>query len=242
MSFVSIAVLYHLGLTVLDISGNEARAMGLLFSGIVETGGLWPAFGPGALAHVDWTAVAMQIHNVLALILVILLSLVMYLGGIELAANVELEWNREFKAAGPGSLIAGLGGSPPGCLSTSGSIISHKLGAESRLTGVVASLVMGSALIWGDTMLMLIPVPLVGGLLIFIVLVLLDDWLIKSRAARTPSPSTSTTATSRRSRRRWPGCANAVRPLSRTSAATTSRSTTSPRTSVRGATRSPSRT
>ena len=183
VSFVSIAVLFHLGLTVLDISGNEARAMGLLFSGIVETGGLWPAFGPGALAYVDWAAVAMQFNHVLALILVILLSLVMYLGGIELAANVELEWNREFKAAGLGSLIAGLGGSPPGCLSTSGSIISHKLGAESRLTGVVASLVMGSALIWGDTMLRLIPVPLVGGLLIFISLVLLDDWLIKSRTA-----------------------------------------------------------
>ena len=181
VSFVSLAVLYHLGLTVLDISGNEARAMGLLFSHIVETGGLWPAFGPGDLAYVDWDAVAMQIPHVLALILVILLSLVMYLGGIELAANVELEWNREFKAAGLGSLIAGLGGSPPECLSTSGSIISHKLGAESRLTGVVASLVMRSALIWGDTMLRLIPVPLVGGLLIFIGLVLLDDWLMESR-------------------------------------------------------------
>ncbi len=182
VSFVSVAALYHLGLVFLDISGNDARAMGLLFESMAE-GGLWPAFEPGDLARVDWAAVATQIPNVLALILVVLLSMVMYLSGLELAANVELEWNREFKAAGLGSLVAGLGGSPPGCLSTSASIISHKLGAESRLTGVVASLVMGSALIWGDAVLVLVPVPLVAGFLVFIGLVLLDDWLMKSRRA-----------------------------------------------------------
>ena len=180
VSFASVAALYHLGLAFLDISGNEARAMGLLFAGIAE-GSLWPAFEPGDLARVDWTAVAAQIPNMLALVLVILLSLIMYLSGIELAANVELEWNREFRAAGVGSLVAGLGGSPPGCLSTSASIISHKLGAESRLTGVVASLVMGSALIWGDAVLTLVPAPTVAGFLVFIGLVLLDDWLVKTR-------------------------------------------------------------
>ena len=180
VSFACAAALYHLGLAFLDISGNEARAMGLLFAGMAE-GGLWPAFEPGDLAHVDWTAVAIQVPNMLALVLVILLSLIMYLSGIELAANVELEWNREFKAAGVGSLIAGLGGGPPGCLSTSASIISHKLGAESRLTGVVASGVMGSALIWVDAALTLVPAPIVAGFLVFIGLVLVDDWLVKTR-------------------------------------------------------------
>ena len=48
------------------------------------------------------------------------------------------------------------------------------------VTSVVASLVMGSALHWGDVILMPIPVPLVGGLLVFIGLVLLDDWLRRS--------------------------------------------------------------
>ena len=37
VSFVSIAAFYHLGLAFFDISGNEARAAGLLFAGI--TGG-----------------------------------------------------------------------------------------------------------------------------------------------------------------------------------------------------------
>ena len=180
VSFASIAALYHLGLLFVGISGDEARAMGLLFAGVVE-GGLWPAFGPGDLAHVDWATVAKQIPNMLVLNLVILLSLVMYLSGIELAANVELEWNREFRAAGLGGLLAGLGGSPAGVLSTAASMISHKLNAESRLTGVVASLVLGSALLWGDAVLMLIPVPLMAGLVFFIGLALLDEWLIKCR-------------------------------------------------------------
>ena len=87
---------------------RQSDGDGLLFESIAE-GGLWPAFEPGDLARVDWVAVAIQIPNMVALVLVVLLSVVMYLSGLELAANVELEWNREFKAAGLGSLVAGPG-------------------------------------------------------------------------------------------------------------------------------------
>ena len=92
VSFVLAAVSYHLSLPLLGISGDEARAAGLLFEDTAE-GALWPAFGLGDVARVDWTAVAGQIPNMLALILVTLLCLVTGVGrpgiGRQPGAGVE---------------------------------------------------------------------------------------------------------------------------------------------------------
>lgn len=186
VSFVLVAVSYHLSLPLLGISADEARAAGLLFRDTAE-GALWPAFGLGDVARVDWTAVAGQIPNMLALILVTLLCLVTGVGGLELAANRELEWNREFRAAGLANLVAGLGGGPPGCLITSNTVLSHLFGAETRLTGLVVAGVVGGALLFGQAVLQLVPVPLLGGVLLFTGLRMMNDWLVarRSRLPRT---------------------------------------------------------
>ncbi len=181
VSFLLIALLYHLVLAVLGVSGDEARAAGLLFAGTAE-GGLWHPFHSGDVAHVDWAAVAAQIPNILTLVVVTLIAVAMHLSALELAANLELEWNREFKAAGGAGVIAGLGAGPGGSLLFTFSILSNSFGAETRLTGVVTALVVGSVVLLGDTLLNLVPVPLIAGMLLFLGLGLLDEWIVKGRA------------------------------------------------------------
>ncbi len=185
-SFLLGAVLYHMSLPLLDISGEEAEAAGLLFANVME-GTLWPPFQPGDLAYVDWGAVAGQIPNMLSLVAVILLGAVIYLGSFELATNRELEWNREFKVAGGASVIAGLGGGPAGFINLPFSMLNHRLGAETRLTGVITALVLGSVLVVGDAFVRLVPVPLLAGMAMFIGVGLLDEWLVRSRR-RLPRP------------------------------------------------------
>ncbi len=53
--------------------------------------------------------------------------------------------------------------------------------ATTRLTGVAAALVIGCALFLGDGMLELVPVSLVGGILFFAGLGMLDEGLVRSR-------------------------------------------------------------
>ena len=180
VSFALGAVLYHGSLPLLGISGEEARAAGLLFASVME-GTLWPPFQPGDLTRVDWIEVVTHIPEMLALVAVTLLCGVIYLGSFELATNRELEWNREFRAAGWANAIAGLGGGPAGCINSPMSIFNHRFGAETRLTGIVAALVVGSMLLVGDALLTLVPVPLLAGVLLFVGLRLLDEWLVKSR-------------------------------------------------------------
>ena len=178
VSFLATAVFCHLGLASLGISGDEARAAGFLFASISDSL-LWPAFGLTELALVDWSAVAGQIPNMLTLLVVTLLCIVMYIGGLELAANRDLDWNREFRLVGLAAFVAGLGGGPPGCQVVPTSMRSLMFGVDMRFTGVVAALVIGSTLLLGDTVLKQVPVPLMGGVLLFTGMVMVEEWLVK---------------------------------------------------------------
>ena len=180
VSFALAAALFHAGLNFLDISGEEAEAAGLLFAGMVE-GSLWPVFQPGDLAYVNWAVLALQTPDLLALVLVTLLCTVLFLSSFELDTSRELEWNREFRAAGRAGVVAGLGGALAGSMSSLTSVFSRRFGAETRLTGVVSGLAVGSVLFLGDAFVKLFPIPLLAGMLLFIGVGMLDEWLARSR-------------------------------------------------------------
>ena len=171
---------YHLVLSLLGISGDEARSAGLLLTSTSEAR-LWPALAPMDLAYVDWAAMVMQFPTLLLLMLVALIVVIMNLAGLEMAANQDLDWNREFQAAGVANVVAGLGGGTTASMIVPASLRSRLFGATTRLTGIVAALVIAAALFLGDGWLELVPVPLVGGILIFASLGMLDEGLLRSR-------------------------------------------------------------
>ncbi len=117
----------------------------------------------------------------LALMLIAFIGVILNVAGLELAANQELDWDREFGATGFASVVAGLGGGTVATLVVPASLRSKLFGATTRLTGVVAALVIGGALFLGDGMLEIVPTPLVGGILVFAGLGMLDEGLMRSR-------------------------------------------------------------
>ncbi len=179
-SFFAVAGLYHVGMARFGISADEAEAKGLLFAGMSGTDS-WPPVALSDAALIDWPALAAQIPNLLTLVLVTLLCIVMYVGGLELASGRELDWNREFGAVGLGSVAGALGGGPPSCFVVPTSLRSHMFGAGERPTGVIVALVAASPLLFGDALLSLVPVPLMGGVLLFTGVAMLDQWLVKVR-------------------------------------------------------------
>ena len=178
-AFALASILFHAAIAAFGMSADEAREAGLLFS--VATGaGLWPPFDVSDLAFIDWGMMAQQIPNILILVAVTLICVVMNLGGIELAANCDLDWNHEFKAAGWANALTGLGGAPPGCLIALTSIRNSLFGAMTRLTGLVTALTLGFVLLTGDALLKLFPVHLIAGVLLFLGMQMVDEWLVRS--------------------------------------------------------------
>ena len=179
-SFVLATLLYHLGLAVFDISWEEARSAGLLFAGTPEAG-LWPPVDASELGQVDWAALAKQIPNMLTLVVITLISVVMNVGGLEQIANVELDWNKEFRSAGLASLVAGIGGGAPGCQLVAVTIRSLMFRAETWLTGTFAAALVGFGLFVGDALVSAIPVPLTAGIVIFTGVAMLNQWFATNR-------------------------------------------------------------
>ncbi len=171
---------YHLVLAELGISGGEAREASLLLTSTSD-GNLWPALGAADLVNVDFGAMVLQLPNVLMLMLVALIVVIMNIAGLEMAANQDLDWDRELGASGLASVVAGLGGGTVASLIVPASLRSKLFGADTRLTGVAAALVIAAALFLGDGMLELVPVPLVGGILFFAGLGMLDKGLVRTR-------------------------------------------------------------
>ena len=170
---------YHIVLAGLGISDEEAREAGLLFTSTTD-GNLWPALVPADISYVDWGAMTAQIPDMLTLILLAFIVLIMNLAGLELAASQDLDWDREFKATGLASVVAGLGGGTVGSMVVPASLRSKLFRATTRMTGVTASLVIGGALFLGDDMLELVPVALTGGILFFAGIGMLDEGIVRS--------------------------------------------------------------
>ena len=171
---------YHLALSGLGFSGEEARAMGLLLTSTAQ-GSLWPALLPADFLHVDWSAMAGQIPNMLTLVVIALIGVIMSIAGLEVAVDEDLAWNREFRAMGAASIVAGLGGGTVATLIVPASFRSKLFRATTRLTGVIAACIIGIALLFGDGMLELVPTAFVGGMLVFAGLGMLDEGLVRSQ-------------------------------------------------------------
>ena len=177
---------YHLALSVLGLSGDEARAAGLLLTSTAQ-GNLWPALWPSDLVHVDWPAIAEQIPNMLTLVVIALICVIMNIAGLEVAVDEELVWGREIQATGTASIVAGLGGGTVATVIVPATLRSKLFRATTRLTGVIAACIIGAALLLGDGMLEWVPTAFVGAMLIFAGLGMLDEGLVRSHK-RLPGP------------------------------------------------------
>ena len=171
---------YHFALSGLDISGSAAREAGLLLTRTTQ-GSLWPALFPADLVHVNWSAIMGQIPNMLTLTLIALICVILNVAGLEVAVDEDLDWDREFRATGLASLVAGLGGGTVATVIVPASLRSKLFRATTRLTGVFAACVIGVALLFGDGMLEWVPTAFVGGMLVFAGLGMLDEGLVKTR-------------------------------------------------------------
>ena len=180
MSVVLTIGAYHLALSALGLSGDEARAAGLLLTSTAQ-GNLWPALWPADLVHVDWSAIVGQLPNMLTLVVISLICIIMNIAGLEVATDADLVWDREFQATGVASIAAGLGGGTVATVIVPASFRSKLFRAATRLTGVIAACVIGAALLLGDGMLELVPTAFVGGMLIFAGIGILDEGLVRSR-------------------------------------------------------------
>jgi SulP family sulfate permease len=169
-------VLTHLALLLAGISLPQASARAWLFAPFPK-GEAWEAWRAFSFAGVEWSVLWKQSGNMIALTALVTITILLNATGIELAAQTDVDLDRELRVEGIGNLLAGLCGGMVGCLMISRSLLNQRAGANSRLVGSVVAALCVVVLWWGTPVLVYIPRLVVGGLLLYLGLTLLVEWV-----------------------------------------------------------------
>jgi SulP family sulfate permease len=164
----------------LGISLEQARAQDWLFSASAITS-QDALIGWSSFMQVDWQVLLNQTPSLLAMMGILAISTLLNATGLELTIQQDIDINRELKACGIANLVSGIGGGMVGFLSFNRSLVNYSAGATSRLGGMVASLFCVSYLLLGGEIISYVPKPLLGGLLFYIGLSTLIEWLYNAR-------------------------------------------------------------
>ena len=135
------------------------------------------------LRQADLGLVLSQGGDMLALLGISTFNVLIYLSATELLFRRELDFNREMEVSGAANLIAALfGGGMVGFHAVAYSSLTHLSGGNGRVVNVILAVLFLFAMAAGQAISNLFPVPIMGGLLIFLGLSFLADWLADSHS------------------------------------------------------------
>ncbi|OGO23921.1 MAG: hypothetical protein A2Y54_02870 [Chloroflexi bacterium RBG_16_51_16] len=169
-------VLFYGILFAAGIPVAEASSRGLLLGAFPQKA-LWRPLQFSALSMVDWQAILPQTGKLVSIMALSTIALLLNANGLELATHKDIDLDRELMTAGLGNILGGLGGSPVGYQTIGMSALAHRMGGGSRLTTLISTALLGAALFFGAALLSYFPKALLGGLLFYLGLSFLVEWV-----------------------------------------------------------------
>ena len=178
--------LFYITLLVMGISIEEATRQGLLLGG-VSRDITWQPLALKNLLTANWASTWGQGSNIAIVLILSVVSLLMNASALELIFKQDINLNHELKSAGVANILSSLGGGMVGYHTLDLSTLSHRIGTRSRLPGLVAGILCATMLFAGSALLTYFPKPILGGMLLFLGLDFLFEWVIAgwSKLSRT---------------------------------------------------------
>lgn len=169
--------------TLLWLSGQAleaARDSGWLLE-LSDFPTLFPVFDFDDLSRVHWLTVAGQAGNIGAIVMVCVILLLIDVTAIEILVNRELNPNRELKVAGVANLACGLCGGCAGVQSLPDTALFYMSGGDRRLAGFAFVACILTVAFVAINFISMFPVFIVGGLLVYIGIDFLLQWVWMAR-------------------------------------------------------------
>lgn len=170
-------VVFYVALAATDTSFDVARADGFLL-GPFPSDSLFEPLTPDQLGTVDWGVVVRQSVHVPAILAVSAITLILNLSALELTFDEQVNIEREMQTAGLVNGVVGLFGGVISFQALSLTAMARRIGASNRLYPVVSASVTLAVLLIGTNILEFFPQMMLGGLLIFLGLCFLVEWLV----------------------------------------------------------------
>ena len=172
-------VLYFGLFQLIGFSTDQLLAEGWLL-GPLPDGRVWQPIPIRSLLAVDWGLVLGQVGSLLAITIVTTIALLLNASGIELSTESDLDLDRELQVAGVSTLGSALFGGLVSYPALGHSILGFQLAGRNRLLVFTAGAVLVFPLLAGPRLLSLTPKMLVGSMLVFLGIDLLEQWLVQA--------------------------------------------------------------
>jgi SulP family sulfate permease len=166
--------LFYFSLWLTDMSVATALSQQLMFPPLQLSDMRQNALT--GLGMVDWEVLLVQWPNLLALMLVVIITIMLNATVLELATQHDANIDRELRANGLANMISGGLGGMVGYISISRSLLNFKAGATSRIAGLITSVLCAGVTFVFTPALAYFPRPVMAGLLIFLGLSILREW------------------------------------------------------------------
>jgi sulfate permease, SulP family len=159
---------------------DDVREGGWLL-GPFERDVAWKTWSVLALTSADWLAVARSWAAIIVAVVVAVLVMLFNLGGSEVVLDRDLDTDEELRDAGLLNLVSGALGGIPAYHALVPTSLAARINVDARRAGLVAATVPLAVLLFGATVLELIPRMIVGGMLVFLGLSFIAEWVWERR-------------------------------------------------------------
>lgn len=176
-----LSILIFYGVLALTGTSTDAAAERGLLPIIASDGALVPVLNPSYLSEVNWTAISQQLSGIVVVALLCSMMLLLDVSGIELIARQDLNPDHELQVMGYTNIVNSALGGFPGVHDASDTALVDRLGGRDRLTGFVYAVLVGAAILAGAEFMEIVPTFILGGLLIYVGMEFLIDWVWKAR-------------------------------------------------------------
>jgi SulP family sulfate permease len=178
-------VLFAIGMLVTG-SSIEAAKHGRWLLGPFESARLWQPWTLRAVTGADWSAVLSQWTGIATAVFVATIAILFNISGTEVVLHRDLETNRELRDAGLLNVVSGALGGIPGYHALSLTALAERMSANARVAGLIAAAVPFAGVIFGASVIELIPRMIVGGVLVFLGLAFMVEWVWDKRRVLPP--------------------------------------------------------
>jgi SulP family sulfate permease len=178
-------VLFAFGMLVTG-SSIEAAKQGRWLLGPFESARLWEPWTLRALTGADWSAVLSQWAGIVTAVFVATIAILFNISGTEVVLRRDLDTNRELRDTGVLNTISGALGGIPGYHALSLTALAERMSVSAKAAGLIAAAVPLAGVIFGASVIELIPRMIVGGVLVFLGLAFMVEWVWDKRKALPP--------------------------------------------------------
>jgi sulfate permease, SulP family len=169
-------LLFYLVLMLSQHTVDDALQKNFLL-GPFPSGALYQPPDYTRFTEVNWQVILDQSGSIMTVALVSVVSMLLNLSGLEVVARRDIDLNKELQTTGLANVLAGLLGGSPGFAALGNTSLSIRLGAKGRFPSIIVAVMTLLIMLLGTNLLTVVPKFVLGGLLVYLGLSFLIEWL-----------------------------------------------------------------